>query len=71
MKKSATSAGRIASYDRFSRAQGKRYSLAVWQDSACLNWHMENPEGGHEPYALESRGVMNVDDGCLKSVDTF
>jgi len=46
-------------YDRFWSQQASRLPLAVWRDSAYLNWrYMEPPGGNYEAYALERQGEI-------------
>jgi len=46
-------------YDRFWREQAKRFPLAVWRDSAYLNWrYVDVPEEGYEAYGMERQGEV-------------
>ncbi|UCC68962.1 MAG: GNAT family N-acetyltransferase [Armatimonadota bacterium] len=46
-------------YDRFWSAQAKNYPLAVWRDSAYLNWrYLDVPEEGYEAYGMERQGEV-------------
>ena len=48
-----------ARYDRFWRRQAVRYPVAIWRDSAYLNWrYIEAPGGEYEAFALERQGEI-------------
>ena len=46
-------------YDRLWREEAKRHPLAVWRDSAYLNWrYLDTPEEGYEAYGMEREGQV-------------
>ena len=45
--------------DQFWRQQASRYPVAVWRDSAYLNWrYLEAPGGDYEAYSMERHGEL-------------
>lgn len=46
-------------YDHFWAEQAPRYPLAVWRDSAYLNWrYLDVPEEGYEAYSMGRQGEV-------------
>ncbi|MFB3881419.1 MAG: GNAT family N-acetyltransferase [Armatimonadota bacterium] len=46
-------------YDGFWREQATSYPLAVWRDSAYLNWrYLDVPEEGYESFGVERQGEI-------------